>query len=40
MSDLMVDVEGARLENVYGWVARLNMLAIGLESKAVGASYH
>jgi glutamate--cysteine ligase len=39
MSDLMVDVEGSRLENVYGWVARLNMLAIGLESKAVGAHY-
>jgi glutamate--cysteine ligase len=39
MSDLMVDVEGNRLENVYGWVARLNALAIGLEGQAVGASY-
>ena len=39
MSDLMVDVEGAHLENVYGWVARLNALAIGLEGKSVGARY-
>jgi glutamate--cysteine ligase len=39
MSDLMVDVEGSRLENVYGWVARLNALAIGLEGKSVGAHY-
>lgn len=39
MSDLMVDVEGSTLENVYGWVARLNALAIGLEGQAVGASY-
>jgi glutamate--cysteine ligase len=39
MSDLMVDVEGSHLENVYGWVARLNALAIGLEGKAVGAAY-
>jgi glutamate--cysteine ligase len=39
MSDLMIDVEGSRLENVYGWVARMNALAIGLESKAVGAHY-
>lgn len=39
MSDLMVDIEGARLENVYGWVARLNALAIGRESQAVGAHY-
>lgn len=39
MSDLMVDIQGSRLENVYGWVARLNALAIGRESKAVGAHY-
>jgi glutamate--cysteine ligase len=39
MSDLMVDIEGSRLENVYGWVARLNALAIGRESRAVGATY-
>jgi glutamate--cysteine ligase len=39
MSDLMVDIEGARLENVYGWVARMNALAIGRESLAVGAKY-
>ena len=39
MSDLMVNVEGSSLENVYGWVARLNALAIAEESKAVGATY-
>jgi glutamate--cysteine ligase len=39
MSDLMINVEGSRLENVYGWIARLNALAIGQESKAVGAQY-
>ena len=39
MSDLMVDVEGTPLENVYGWVARLNALAIGREGKSVGAQY-
>jgi glutamate--cysteine ligase len=39
MSDLMVDVEGSKLENVYGWVARLNALAIGREGQDVGARY-
>ncbi len=39
MTDLMVDVEGSTLENVYGWVARINALAIGLEGQAVGAQY-
>ena len=39
MSDLMINVEGSRLENVYGWVARLNALAIAQEGKAVGANY-
>jgi glutamate--cysteine ligase len=39
MSDLMVDIEGSRLENVYGWVARLNALAIGRENNAIGAKY-
>lgn len=37
MSDLMVDVEGAHLENVYGLIAKLNVLAIGQEAKAAGA---
>lgn len=39
MSDLMVDIEGSHLENVYGLVAKLNVLAIGLEGKAVGAKH-
>ncbi|MDZ4676277.1 MAG: glutamate--cysteine ligase [Oligoflexia bacterium] len=39
MSDLMVDVEGSKLENVYGWIARLNALAIGREGQDVGARY-
>ncbi len=39
MSDLMVDVEGARLENVYGTIAKLNVLAIGLEAQAVGVKH-
>jgi len=39
MSDLVVDVEGNPLENVYGTIARVNNLAIGLESRDVGAVY-
>jgi glutamate--cysteine ligase len=39
MSDLMVDVEGTPLENVYGTVARMNGLAIGLEARAIGVKY-
>lgn len=36
VSDLQVNVEGSPLENVYGWSARLGLLAIGLEAKDVG----
>jgi glutamate--cysteine ligase len=32
VSDLKVSVEGHPLENVYGWVAKLGLLAIGRES--------
>jgi glutamate--cysteine ligase len=39
MSDLMINIEGSTLENVYGWVARLNALAIAQEGLAVGARY-
>lgn len=36
VSDLAVNVEGSPLENVYGWSARLGLLAIGLEAKDLG----
>lgn len=36
VSDLNVNVEGHPLENVYGWTARLGLLAIGLEAKDLG----
>ena len=39
MKDLQVDIEGSCLENVYGWVAQLNVLAIGREAQAVGAKH-
>ena len=31
MSDLMVQVEGSMEENVYGWISRLALLALGFE---------
>ena len=39
VSDLDVSVEGHPLENVYGWLARLGLMAIGLESEAMGVTY-
>ncbi len=36
LSDLNIDVEGRPLENVYGWIARLGMLAIGREIREMG----
>jgi glutamate--cysteine ligase len=33
VSDLKVDMGGCPIENVYGWIARLSSLAIGLEAK-------
>lgn len=36
VSDLQVNVEGSPLENVYGWSARLGLLAIGLEARDLG----
>lgn len=33
MSDLKVEVEGQNEENVYGWIARLALLALGFEIK-------
>ncbi|MCC6278744.1 MAG: glutamate--cysteine ligase [Oligoflexia bacterium] len=40
MSDLLVDAEGSPQENVYGLIARLNNLAIGMENRTIGAHYH
>ncbi len=39
VSDLKVDVEGCPMENVYGWIARLGVLAIGREAKEMGVKY-
>lgn len=35
VSDLKINVEGCPMENVYGWVARLSQLAIGMELKSL-----
>jgi hypothetical protein len=34
-----VSVEGNPLENVYGWIAKLGVLAIGLESAEMKVQY-
>lgn len=36
VSDLNVSLQGSPLENVYGWTARLGLLAIGLEAEQMG----
>ena len=33
MSDLKIQIEGKNEENVYGWVARISLLALALEIK-------
>ncbi len=38
VSDLQVDVEGAPMENVYGWVARLSFLAVAKELQVITGS--
>jgi glutamate--cysteine ligase len=40
VSDLKISVEGHPLENVYGWVAKLGLLAIGRESAEMGVKYN
>ncbi|MBN8540550.1 MAG: glutamate--cysteine ligase [Deltaproteobacteria bacterium] len=40
VSDLKISVEGHPLENVYGWVSRLGVLAIGREAKEMGVRYN
>lgn len=39
VSDLNVSIEGSPLENVYGWSARLGLLAIALEAQEMGAKF-
>jgi len=39
VSDLKVKPEGSPMENVYGWVARLSSLAIGLEIQEMGVQF-
>jgi glutamate--cysteine ligase len=39
VSDLSVSLEGSPLENVYGWSARLGLLAIALEAKEMDVAF-
>lgn len=39
VSDLRLSIEGHPLENVYGWVAKLGILAIGRESAEMNVKY-
>ncbi len=39
VTDLNVSLKGAPLENVYGWTARLGLLAIAMEGKEMGISF-
>jgi glutamate--cysteine ligase len=39
LSDLKIKAEGCPLENVYGWVGKMGLVAIGRETKRLGANY-
>lgn len=39
VTDLNVSIKGSPLENVYGWSARLGLLAIGKEAQEMGVQY-
>lgn len=39
VSDLNVNVEGCPMENVYGWIAKLGLLAIAEEARAHGVEF-
>ncbi|MEZ0392465.1 MAG: glutamate--cysteine ligase [Pseudobdellovibrionaceae bacterium] len=39
VSDLNVSLQGSPLENVYGWTARLGLLAIGMEAQQMNAQF-
>ncbi len=40
VSDLNVSLQGSPLENVYGWSARLGLIAIGMEAQQMGALFN
>lgn len=40
LSDLKIKAEGCPLENVYGWVAKMGVLAIGRETQAMHVKYN
>ena len=40
VSDLNVSLAGSPLENVYGWSAKLGLIAIGMEAQQMGALFH
>lgn len=39
MADLLIKPEQCQMENVYGWSAKLGLLAIGLEAQEMGVQY-
>lgn len=39
VSDLAVDPKGCPNENVYGWIAKIGLLAIGREAREMGVEY-
>ncbi len=39
VSDLKVSVEGHPMENVYGWVAKLGVLAVGFEAQSMNVEF-
>ncbi len=39
VSDLKIDLEGKLLENVFGWIAKIGLLAVGLETQEMGIDY-
>jgi glutamate--cysteine ligase len=39
VSDLHISIEGSPLENVYGWTARLGLIAIAMEAKEMDVAF-
>ncbi|MCB9073839.1 MAG: glutamate--cysteine ligase [Bdellovibrionaceae bacterium] len=40
LSDLRIQAQGCPLENVYGWIAKIGLLAIGRETSSYQIKYH
>lgn len=40
LSDLRIKAQGCPLENVYGWIAKMGLLAIGRETQSYGIKYN